>query len=73
MPLYEYHCQNCGQEVELLVGDRQQPACPDCGSEKLTKLLSVVASPARESPTGCRLTDGPVGPCGGNCGCFPGG
>lgn len=47
MPLYEYHCDDCRKTVEILVrSSAEQPECPACGSGKLTKQLSVAASPA---------------------------
>lgn len=47
MPLYEYQCQNCHETIELLVrSSTQRPTCPECGSPKLDKQLSVAASPA---------------------------
>jgi putative FmdB family regulatory protein len=70
MPLYEYTCQECGQQAELLVRDGGALQCPQCGSPKLQKLLSIVAAPSRgESPGGGG--DGPAGPCGSSCGCHP--
>jgi putative FmdB family regulatory protein len=43
MPIYEYRCQTCGQRVEILVrsGMSAPPACPDCGSTLLERLLSA--------------------------------
>ena len=43
MPIYEYRCKNCGKQVEILVrsGMNDSPACPDCGSTLLERLLSV--------------------------------
>ena len=52
MPLYEYVCQDCESQAELLVQGSQQPECPKCGSAKLTKLLSVVAAPGRDASAG---------------------
>ena len=52
MPLYEYVCRDCDTQSELLVQGSQQPECPKCGSVKLTKLLSVVASPGRDASAG---------------------
>ncbi|TWT88878.1 Zinc ribbon domain protein [Pseudobythopirellula maris] len=79
MPLYEYLCRDCERQSELLVSSDgtvdggQQPACPECGGQKLMKLLSVPAAPAASGAEG-----GP-GPqsggghgCGSGCGCFPG-
>jgi len=70
MPLYEYACQECGQQAELLVRSGPPPECPQCGSSNLSKLLSIVASPARGEASG-RGADLPVGPCGSSCACFP--
>jgi putative FmdB family regulatory protein len=54
MPIYEYRCNNCGQHVEILVrsGMSVPPACPDCGSTLLERLLSVphVIAGERRSP-----------------------
>lgn len=44
MPIYEYKCENCGKVIEIFHQAPSQeslPACPDCGSTKLTKLLST--------------------------------
>ena len=47
MPLYEYHCSDCDEVVEVLLrSSTEQPSCPKCSSQRLTKQLSVVASPA---------------------------
>ena len=46
MPIYEFHCNECGQENEVLVrsSDWQGTPCPDCGSTQLTKILSTFAA-----------------------------
>jgi putative FmdB family regulatory protein len=72
MPLYEYHCRECDAQAELLVRGSEQPVCPQCGGRQLTKLLSVVAAPARDGQSGSDLQP-PAGPCGSACGCFPSG
>jgi putative FmdB family regulatory protein len=56
MPLYEFHCENCGKDSEVLVRSTQWQGtpCPLCGSKKLTKRLSVFAS------TGGASDDAPV-------------
>ena len=45
MPVYEYRCQVCGETFDLFVrsaGDRQKtPACPQCGSPKVKKNISL--------------------------------
>jgi putative FmdB family regulatory protein len=43
MPLYDYHCQACGQDFELLVRASSTPACPHCASTTLEKQVSRVA------------------------------
>lgn len=70
MPLYEFACQDCYSEAELLVQGSQQPECPKCGSTKMTKLLSVVAAPGRDSSSANEpMRSG--GSCGPGCGCHP--
>lgn len=47
MPLYEFHCGRCNADVELLVRSAaEKTECPNCGSPKLERLLSVAAAPA---------------------------
>jgi putative FmdB family regulatory protein len=43
MPLYEYSCEPCGRNIELLVRGDEKPEGPHCHGTKLTKLLSVVS------------------------------
>ena len=43
MPIYEYRCQACGQEFELLVLKTTSPACPGCQSASLERLVSLPA------------------------------
>jgi putative FmdB family regulatory protein len=59
MPIYEFHCEKCERDSEVLVRSSRWEGtkCPHCGSEKLSKKLSVFASAmAGEAET----------PCGGN-------
>lgn len=44
MPLYEYHCSNCRETVEILqkVSDTPYSHCPKCGGE-VKKLMSAPA------------------------------
>jgi putative FmdB family regulatory protein len=58
MPIYEYHCQDCAHDFEMLVRSDTVPACPECQSTTLDKLLSVTAKPASQEamapmPGGC--------------------
>lgn len=46
MPIYEYRCQKCGKDFELMrpFSKADEPApCPDCGSPG-EKLISLFAS-----------------------------
>jgi putative FmdB family regulatory protein len=69
MPLYEYACQQCGRQSELLVGASSHPSCPECGSSRMSKLLSIVAAPSRG--TDGERRDPPPGSCGTGCACHP--
>lgn len=47
MPMYEYRCQECGKQFEML--RRMQDAdeeleCPECQSEDVQRLLSTFAA-----------------------------
>ncbi len=64
MPIYEYACQDCGREFEMLVRSDTQPACPKCHSTQLEKQLSVFATGGAGSAP---ALDAPAGPCG-SCG-----
>ena len=70
MPLYEYHCEECGRESELLVTSNTVPDCPKCGSHKMSKLLSIVAAPSRDGSAGAQAAPS-GGSCGSGCGCHP--
>ncbi len=41
MPIFEYICDDCDTDHEILVLGSESPACPDCGSTALTKKLSL--------------------------------
>lgn len=71
MPLFEFVCNKCQHEQELLLRGDQQPRCEACGVSDLTKLLSV---PAAHAATGQTRPSGelPPGGCGSGCSCFPG-
>jgi len=43
VPLYDYRCNACDHQFELLVRTNDKPACPACGSENLERLLSMFA------------------------------
>ena len=43
MPMYEYRCQECGDEFELLIRSGDAPRCPSCSGQNLERLLSMFA------------------------------
>jgi putative FmdB family regulatory protein len=45
MPLYEYRCGGCGEQVVLrrTMSDDTLPACPQCGAEKLVRRFSRIS------------------------------
>ena len=72
MPLYEYACQKCRSEFELLIRGNDTPECPECGSQRLEKQLSVPAAhmageqlPVCSTPQGgCGMPQCGMGGCG---------
>ncbi len=42
MPIYEYQCQACGHQLEHFqkVSDKALKKCPECGKQRLQKLVS---------------------------------
>jgi len=43
MPLFDFHCRDCGKTFELLVRSTGAPVCPHCGGSQLEKQVSLVA------------------------------
>ncbi|CAB1274285.1 FmdB family zinc ribbon protein [Candidatus Nitrosacidococcus tergens] len=43
MPIYEYRCQACGHEIEVLqkITDEPLSQCPSCNTYQLSKLISA--------------------------------
>lgn len=41
MPIYDYTCSECRLDFERLVLGGRVPACPECGSEKLERRMSL--------------------------------
>jgi putative FmdB family regulatory protein len=71
MPIYEFHCEKCGKDNEILVrsSNWEGSRCPECGSTKLSKKLSVFASSTggENSAPSCGM-----GAKSGGCGCRAG-
>ena len=72
MPIFEYKCEKCQQEFEMLVKtSSEQVNCEKCGSKKVEKLLSgFSASVKMTSAQSCSVSDCasccPSGSCGHN-------
>jgi putative FmdB family regulatory protein len=68
MPIYEFHCGECGCDSEILVRstDWKKTECPRCGSKKLSKKFSTFAS-VSAGGNGAPACDSGGGCCGGHC------
>lgn len=69
MPIYEFHCEKCQKDSEVLVrsSEWEGTKCPHCGSSKLSKKFSVFASStagAGASEPSCTGTPHSCGMCG---------
>jgi putative FmdB family regulatory protein len=65
MPIYEFHCQSCTHDSEVLIRNRsQKPRCPECGSTKMKKHLSVFAAGKAGAETPTSACSGNPGACG---------
>lgn len=47
MPIYEYYCLNCKKDISIFFlsfseAEDNKPACPECGDERIERLLSKV-------------------------------
>jgi putative FmdB family regulatory protein len=52
MPLYDFQCPQCQHTFEELVRVGDTPSCPQCGSTKPERLLSVAGvAPGRTQAT----------------------
>ena len=73
MPIYEYTCQNCGDDFECIVFRTDEPVeCPKCGNKQPTKKMSsfgfsvghalqiVIERQGQAAPAARRLTALPV-------------
>jgi len=78
MPLYEFACCDCNSIFEELVrmgSNGEGLNCPECGGDKLRKLMSMFSGRvadshgASHSCAGGGSCGGDCGGCGGNCTC----
>ncbi|ARE40427.1 Reverse gyrase [Rhodovulum sp. P5] len=51
MPIYNYRCNACEAEFELLVrlSSDTAPTCPECDSSDLTRMVSRIAPPGKSA------------------------
>jgi putative FmdB family regulatory protein len=64
MPIYAYHCRDCGEDFETLVMAGETPACEACASDDLDQRLSRIASPAKGGESVAQACD-----ASGGCAC----
>jgi len=73
MPIYEYVCESCNKKFDQLVrrmSGEHSAKCPECGSAKTARTLSVFAVGAEAGPkSSSAASDAPM--CG-RCGQAPG-
>ena len=68
MPIFEYICQECRHQFEVLVYGKEKAECPKCHATKLEPQLSVFAVSAKGSsasapqPGACTSCGDPRGP-----------
>jgi putative FmdB family regulatory protein len=69
MPIYEFHCEKCGHDAEILVRstDWKNSECPHCGSKKLSKKFSTFAAASTGGTSSGSNGGGHC--CGGGCSC----
>ena len=60
MPIYEYDCQSCRKQFSLLIlapSTSETPACPNCGSSRLERLMSRFATAQSDEKRMEKLAD----------------
>lgn len=68
MPIYEYHCEQCGERFDKLLPMSQAQAaqhCPACGTEQVRKLMSRFAATGVSSTSNAGGGDASCAPTGG--------
>jgi len=66
MPIYEYECDTCHGQFELLIRGEEAAVCPECGTQSVERLLSVPAAHAanKNALPVCGPKPMPEGGCG---------
>lgn len=58
MPIYEFHCEQCGARFEELVGAQADLVpCPECGSGQTRRAIPSSISPPGRLPRGAGVRD----------------
>ncbi len=68
MPIYEFRCEKCDQQFEILVRGQEKISCPECQDHRVERLLSAHATSNRslqQLPMSCPPPS--AGPCGPGC------
>ena len=53
MPIFEYRCESCGEQVEKISSKPlEEISCPAC-SKTAKRVLSVFATTTSTTPSGC--------------------
>ncbi|NLI00714.1 MAG: zinc ribbon domain-containing protein [Chthonomonadales bacterium] len=70
MPIYEFRCNACSTTFESLQRSYNSEGvrCPECGSDRLARLISSFAVAQGLTPCGTRASDAPA-----SCGIGSGG
>jgi len=64
MPIYEYQCEECGEEFEKLVrsfSSAPEVECPHCGGKKIKKAFSLFGTKSPSSDGLSASTCAPTG------------
>ena len=65
MPIYEYHCSDCGADFEKFLRSmfsKETIICPSCDGSDVVKALSLIGSSGGKAGGGSAASDcGPVG------------
>ncbi len=53
MPIFEYKCEDCGTQFDLLVSysERKNVQCPQCSSSRVEQLLSLFNTGGKRTAT----------------------
>ncbi len=60
MPIYEYHCDECGTDFERLVNKRDEAVACECGSGKVSRRWSVFAAHTNGGGSSKKSSDAPA-------------